>query len=596
MQAPSTSRVAYRPAGQEDGDDDMAEAKWQAPPSHKPAMGRRVYAVVLVALVSCMAICLGLSGLGSRLLVGMPSLHQGEGASDADCPCRPSKVPQYFQTSPELWAGPTATGKAAFLAQTVTFNPTATYVPNEPLKTDIPIEGMGAQNESIFKMMGYLSPYTPSPGFGVDEYPLPPGAEIIQVQMLSRHGSRYPTGPDVHGFGEKVRKAAGKFKAKGPLSFLNDWEYQLGEEILVPNGRQELFDSGVLHSYMYSQLYNPSSKIIVRTTTQDRMLKSAEYFVAGFFGLSWTNNATIEVIIEEKNFNNSLAGELNCPNSSKWRLGNAAANLWIETYLQDATVRLSKLVDGFDWTVKDTYAAQTMCPYETVAYGFSRFCDLFTYDEWIGFGYAVDLNFGGNNGFLSPYGRAIGVGYQQEVLARLKNHTLGYSGSQINVTLDNNTETFPLNQSLYFDFSHDTNIISVLTAFGLRQFAEPLPNSTYPGAHNFTVSHMTPFAARLDIEIIRTPRPLAADRSGYLPESDSAAGETKYVHFLLNQRTVPLGWSLPECGADRVDGWCELETFIRVQEEMTRLAGYDHACHGEYEEPAFGDVTDGVPP
>jgi hypothetical protein len=31
-------------------------------------------------------------------------------------------------------------------------------------------------------------------------------------------------------------------------------------------GRQELFDSGVLHSYMYSQLYNPNSKIIVRTT------------------------------------------------------------------------------------------------------------------------------------------------------------------------------------------------------------------------------------------------------------------------------------------------------------------------------------------
>src|SRR5271165_4658176 len=27
-------------------------------------------------------------------------------------------VPQYFQTSPELWAGPTATGQAPFLAQT----------------------------------------------------------------------------------------------------------------------------------------------------------------------------------------------------------------------------------------------------------------------------------------------------------------------------------------------------------------------------------------------------------------------------------------------------------------------------------------------
>src|SRR5271170_820197 len=26
--------------------------------------------------------------------------------------------------------------------------------------------------------------------------------------------------------------------------------------------------------------------------------------------------------------------------------------------------------------------------------------------------------------------------------------------------------TFPLNQTLYFDFSHDTNIMSIITAFG----------------------------------------------------------------------------------------------------------------------------------
>jgi hypothetical protein len=55
------------------------------------------------------------------------------------------------------------------------------------------------------------------------------------------------------------------------------------------------------------------------------------------------------------------------------------------------------------------------------------------------------------------------------VVARLKNHTLWFYGSQINVTLDNNTATFPLNQRVYFDFTHDTNIIAALTAFGLKQ-------------------------------------------------------------------------------------------------------------------------------
>ncbi len=92
--------------------------------------------------------------------------------------------------------------------------------------------------------------------------------------MLSRHGSRYPTsGNIVHKLGEKLAENAGNFTATDSLSFLNTWEYNLGAEILVPRGRQELFDSGVLHYYQYAQLYNPNSKIIVRTTTQDRMLK-----------------------------------------------------------------------------------------------------------------------------------------------------------------------------------------------------------------------------------------------------------------------------------------------------------------------------------
>lgn len=92
--------------------------------------------------------------------------------------------------------------------------------------------------------------------------------------MLSRHGSRYPTsGLNVQDFADRIAAAKGKFGASGALQFLGDWSYQLGAEILVPKGRQELFDSGVLHYYQYGQLYNPNSRIIARTTTQDRMLK-----------------------------------------------------------------------------------------------------------------------------------------------------------------------------------------------------------------------------------------------------------------------------------------------------------------------------------
>jgi hypothetical protein len=94
----------------------------------------------------------------------------------------------------------------------------------------------------------------------------------------------------------------------------------LGAEILVPNGKAELFQSGTLHYYQYAHLYNNNgSKIIARSTTQRRMYESAEYFLAGFFGLGWTQNATLELGIEWPGFNNTLAGYKQC-NHSSWSM------------------------------------------------------------------------------------------------------------------------------------------------------------------------------------------------------------------------------------------------------------------------------------
>ncbi|CAK7211407.1 hypothetical protein SCUCBS95973_001104 [Sporothrix curviconia] len=593
--SPSPSRFAPLGSHHRPGDD--APPRW---------LSRKTARVVAISFVTCLAVCIVFKFVADNTGLALSLAHSngGDGSNNGknkDSGCSPAAtvtVPQHFQTTPQVFAGPTATGRPAFLAQTLTIDPSATYVANQPLQTNILVDGVPTDGDSIFRHMGYLSPYQPAPGFGVQEYALPPGAEVVQLQMLSRHGSRYPTsGANVVGLGKKLAEAKGKFKASGPLEFLQDWEYRLGHEILVPKGRQELYDSGVLHSYMYGSLYNPNSKIIVRTTTQDRMLKSAENFMAGFFGLEWTNNATIELLIEQNGFNNSLAGYLNCPNSAKDTTGNDANTIWVENYLRNATARFQSLISGdIDWTIQDTYAAQTMCPYETAAYGFSRFCDLFTYNEWVGFGYSTDLAFGGDSGFQSSTGRAVGIGYQQEVVARLRNHTLGYSGSQINTTLDNNTDTFPLNQSLYFDFSHDSNIVSVLTAFGFKQFAQFLPPSAYPGPHNFTLTHVVPFGARLDIELIRAPKPVRADRAGYVEGNHGdGAKETTYIHFVLNQRTLPLGFSFPECDVSRVDGWCELETFLSVQDTMPGRAKYNEACFGPFTQQAYGIILDGAP-
>ena len=246
---PLASRAArgYQPVEQDDNQDehdDVEDTPVYDPPPPRPDHRYRTTALVMAVGVVIL--------LAANIYLSLHYAFSKRGS----CPCLPSDVPQYFQTSPELWPGPTATGQAAFMAQTRVFEPTQTYVPNEPLQTGVPIEGMQDMDRSIFKMMGYLSPYSPSPGFGVDEYPIPAGAEIVQVQMLSRHGSRYPTGSGAgRDLASKIANSSGGLQFMGNLRFLETWEYHLGSEILVPKGREELYESGALSSFPSAASY-----------------------------------------------------------------------------------------------------------------------------------------------------------------------------------------------------------------------------------------------------------------------------------------------------------------------------------------------------
>lgn len=174
----------------------------------------------------------------------------------------------------------------------------------------------------------------------------------------------------------------------------------------------------------------------------------------------------------------------------------------------------------------------------------------------------------------------------------MQHHVLTSPSAQINVTLDNNTVTFPIDQALNLDFSHDAGILSILVAFGLTQFNDTLPTTHIKPDREFILSHIQPFAGRLDIEVIRAPAPVNPKRNQ--DEIYLDGKPTSYVHFILNQRTIPLGRSHPECG-QRDDGWCDMDAFLKVMQKQIELADYDYACFGEYQTPVYGEVTDGRP-
>lgn len=326
-------------------------------------------------------------------------------------------------------------------------------------------------------------------------------------------------------FASKVANWTGSAKFTGPLKFLNNYDYLLSTTgYLTGIGATTEFEAGVTFWNRYGRLlfdaeagqlsYNPNypngtarPKPVLRTTSQSRMYNSEINWALGFFGPSFQvvpdatlANATsafdLVVITEGGTENNTLASYDSCTNEyatdNVLYLGDYLLETYIPKYLAEATARLQEYVpSGFDWTVNDTYAMQSICAYETGYIGESNFCGLFTEDEWAGFELTLDTEYYYDYTWGNPTGRAQGIGYLQELLARLQNQYIDSSDSSVNSTLDNNADTFPLGREFYADFTHDDVIVSVLTAMSMDYFKDA------PDVNTVSPSKLCPIVTRL---------------------------------------------------------------------------------------------------
>lgn len=72
----------------------------------------------------------------------------------------------------------------------------------------------------------------------------------------------------------------------------------------------------------------------------------------------------------------------------------------------------------------------------------------------------MDLYFWYDSAFGSPVARVQGIGYVQELVARLTHTPIPVHNSSTNATLDDNPATFPLGQSLYVDATHEVVVLN----------------------------------------------------------------------------------------------------------------------------------------
>lgn len=141
---------------------------------------------------------------------------------------------------------------------------------------------------------------------------VPTDCKVTQVHMISRHGERYPTthvGSRISLFAQNISGIQGFSKS---LAFLNDWRYddwiyspedQLEQETLTgpAAGSRRMFSMGNELRTRYSDIWsfrNQPQAVKVWSSDSERVIHSARYFSAGFFGIN--NSVAVEIIPETR--------------------------------------------------------------------------------------------------------------------------------------------------------------------------------------------------------------------------------------------------------------------------------------------------------
>lgn len=260
---------------------------------------------------------------------------------------------------------------------------------------------------------------------------------------------------------------------------------------------------------------------------------------AGFAAASQHQfNPTIDQVLSEQ-VNNTLNDD--CPNAQD---GTKEKNEWLFVFAPSIVKRLQKSAKGTKLTQDDVHRLLALCPFETIAHERpSPFCDLFTNKEFRYLEYFGDVEKYYKTGYGNPLGPIVGVGYVNELLARLVGRPVE------DKTTHNASLPFPLDRTLYADFSHENLMVGVFSSMGLFNVTDPPSPKKMVKDREWIARRMVPFSARMVVE-----------RMACYVEGSTKREAGQYVRVLVNDDIQPLEF----CGGDK-KGLCKLGDFVESQ-------------------------------
>ncbi|EFQ36663.1 histidine acid phosphatase, partial [Colletotrichum graminicola M1.001] len=396
------------------------------------------------------------------------------------------------------------------------------------------------------------SPFYPVPS-EIDPS-IPAGCKATFVQVLSRHGSKYPKTQEMqeakaiinhirttvtHGEGLEILKS-------------NDLIPRYVEQ-LSPFGKKEALDSGTSFYKRYQHLATNHDPFI-RSVSEERVVDTALLWKKGFYqsrrGGDPDTTRRIQIIPMTKGFNNSLhhGGCTAFEKTVNARTSEAPVR-WIQEYSRPIAERVNKaLLPGANLIPSQIKRLMSLCPINTVINGIeSKVCNLFTTEEFKNDEYGDTLSKYYSWGPGNPLGPTQGVGFTNELIARLTQQPV-VDHTSTNTTLTGDPKIFPLDKKIYADFTR-----------GLFDGAEPLSQThmtPLARAKGFSMSQLIPFASRMYVEKLQC----------------SGEANEEFVRVLINDRVMlPSG-----CKVDR-HGRCKLREFVEGL-KFARAGGHWDKC------------------
>lgn len=411
----------------------------------------------------------------------------------------------------------------------------------------------------LFPFLAGAAPYFPYP-LGENYYKIntsiPETCTLKQVQVLARHGERYPGTSEgnklIQLYNTKFANLSKSDLAENEyFNFLVDPTYQF---FLPNNSSLELLTTtddsltGALNPYAgeltamkfgeeFTKKYRDliGDNLPIFTSSNSRVYETAKYF-SSIINKYLGTNINMQVLNElQKTGGNSLTPSETC-DVWDFPVHQDVVDAMDTTYLDNLASRLNNATDGLNLTSKEASLLFDWCAYEIDVSGYSPICEIFTQEELILHAFSDDLSSYYSDGPGNPLVKSVGSVFFNSTVELLKNPPKEYSA--------------------YIGFTHDVNIQHMMAAVGLFD-TDKLMDSKFDYRNTiYKKSWITPMGARVILE-------------------NYECGNSSYVRYVVNDAVVPV----PDC--NQGPGFsCELNDFYSYAESrLSNITAFGSACN-----------------